>query len=130
VDITCVTIDCHDPAAVATFWNEALHWGGVATAADGSGAVCRPTSGGTYLELIRVPEHKVVKNRVHLGCTAGPIDQLDAEVARLTALGATIAWEENFPPEVAAGYRNVVLRDPEGNEFCLSGGTLPTSASG
>jgi hypothetical protein len=34
--------------------------------------------------------------------------------------------EEELPPEVAAGYRNIVLRDPEGNEFCLSAGTFPT----
>jgi predicted enzyme related to lactoylglutathione lyase len=124
VDITCVTMDCHDPGRVARFWNDALHWGGVAVAADGSGALCGPPGGGTYLELIRVPEDKVVKNRVHLGCTAGSLADLDAEIARLVALGASVAWEEEFPPEVAANYRNVVLRDPEGNEFCLSGGTL------
>lgn len=119
-----MTMDCHDPGRVAEFWNEALHWGGVAVAADGSGALCGPPGGGTYLELIRVPDQKVVKNRVHLGCTAGSLADLDAEIARLVALGASIAWEEEFPPEVAARYRNVVLRDPESNEFCLSGGTL------
>jgi predicted enzyme related to lactoylglutathione lyase len=119
-----VTMDCHDPGRVAEFWNEALDWGGVAVAADGSGALCGPPGGGTYLELIRVPDEKVVKNRVHLGCTAGSLADLDAEIARLVALGASVAWEEQFPPEVAARYRNVVLRDPEGNEFCLSGGTL------
>jgi predicted enzyme related to lactoylglutathione lyase len=125
MDITCVTIDCHDAARVATFWNDALRWGGVAVAPDGSGAVCGPPGGGTYLEMVVVPEAKAVKNRVHLGCTAGPIADLDAEVARLVGLGATVAWEETFPLEVAARYRNVVLRDPEGNEFCLSGGSLP-----
>jgi hypothetical protein len=60
---------------------------------------------------------------MHLGLTAGPLDALDAEIARLEALGATVAWEEEFPPAVAERYRNVVLRDPEGNEFCLSGGS-------
>ena len=128
MDITCVTIDCHDPAAVAAFWNEALRWGGVAVAADGSGAVCGPVTGGTYLEFVRVPDDKIVKNRVHLGCTAGSLDDLDAEITRLQGLGATVAWEEPFPPEVAAVYRNVVLRDPEGNELCLSGGRLPATA--
>jgi hypothetical protein len=124
VEITCVTIDCASPAAVASFWNDALGWGGVAAAADGSGAICGPPSGGTYLEFVKVPEPKTTKNRVHLGCTAGPLGALDAEIARLCRLGATVAWEEEFPPEVAAVYRNVVLRDPEGNEFCLSGGDL------
>jgi catechol 2,3-dioxygenase-like lactoylglutathione lyase family enzyme len=123
VDIICVTLDCADPARVAEFWNAALGWGGVAAAPDGSGAICGPPDGGTYLECIRVPEPKTVKNRMHLGLTAGPLDALDAEIARLEALGATVAWEEEFPPAVAERYRNVVLRDPEGNEFCLSGGS-------
>jgi hypothetical protein len=122
VDLTCVTVDCADPAAVAFFWNEALRWGGVAVSADGSGAVCGPPGGGAYLEFIRVPEGKVGKNRLHLGCSAGSLEQLEAEVERLLALGATVAWEESFPPEVAERYRNLVLRDPEGNEFCLGGG--------
>ncbi len=119
-----MTIDCRDPAKVARFWNEALGWGGVTVAPDGAGAVCRPAAGGLYLEFVTVPEDKVVKNRVHLGCTAGELDALDAEVARLLDLGATIAWEEEFPPEIAARYRNIVLRDPEGNELCLGTGTL------
>src|SRR5688572_22316232 len=126
MEITCVTIDCHDPGLVATFWNEALHWGGTAVASDGTGAICGPRAGGAYLEFIRVPEDKVVKNRVHLGCTAETLDALAAELDRLISLGATLAWEEEFPSEVATAYRNLVLRDPEGNEFCLSAGALPS----
>jgi hypothetical protein len=124
MEIICVTIDCHDPGRVAAFWNDALHWGGVAVADDGSGALCGPPAGGSYLEFVRVPEQKERKNRVHLGCSAGALGDLDGEIARLEALGATVAWEEEFAPAVAAVYRNVVLRDPEGNEFCLSGGDL------
>ena len=125
MEIICVTVDCDNPAAVAQFWNEALRWGGIAVDSDGTGAICGPPSGGSYLEFIRVPEGKVVKNRVHLGCSAGTLDQLDAELRRLQTLGASIAWEEEFPSEIAAVYRNVILRDVEGNEFCLSGGSLP-----
>ena len=66
----------------------------------------------------------LVKTRLHLGCSAGSLEELEAELARLLALGATLAWEESFPPAVAARYRNLVLRDPEGNEFCLGGGRL------
>jgi Glyoxalase-like domain len=108
MDVVCVTVDCAEPAAVAAFWS----------------AICGPEEGGIYLECIRVPEPKTVKNRVHLGCAAGSLAELDAELERLVALGASIAWEETFPPEVAAAYRNVVMRDVEGNEFCLSGGSL------
>lgn len=120
--IICVTVDCADPAAVANFWNEALRWGGVAVSEDGQGAICGPPAGGTYLEFIRVPEQKTVKNRLHLGCAVETLDALDAEIERLQALGATIAWEEEFPRDVATRYRNVVLRDVEGNEFCLGAG--------
>jgi hypothetical protein len=125
MELICVTVDCSDPARVASFWNEALRFGGVAVADDGGGAICGPPDGGLYLEFIRVPEGKVVKNRLHLGGSAGSLGALDAEIARLEALGATVAWEEDFPPEVTAVYRNVVLRDVEGNEFCLSGGDPP-----
>lgn len=86
--IECVTVDCADPVAVATFWNDALGWGGVAAH----------------------PE---------------TLDDFDREMERLEALGASFAWEEEFPPEIAKTYRNVVLRDVGGNEFCLSGGTIP-----
>jgi hypothetical protein len=126
MDITCVTIDCRDPVAVATFWNEALGRGGVTAGADGTSAVCCPPGGGLYLEFVRAPEDKIVKNRVHHGCTAGALNDLDRQIERLCALGAAIAWDEEFSPKAAAKYCNVVLRDPEGNEFCLSGGTLRT----
>jgi hypothetical protein len=127
MEVVCITVDCNEPAVVANFWNSALRWGGVATADDGGGALCGPASGGWYLEFVRVPEPKAVKNRVHVGCTAGRLDALDNEIDRLCGLGASVAWEETFAPEIASVYRNVVLRDPEGNEFCLSGGQLPES---
>src|SRR6185295_918242 len=111
MDITCVTVDCADPGAVAAFWNAALGWGGVAEHEDGTIAICGPVGGGVDLEFVKVPEPKEVKNRVHLGCTAGELDALEAELERLRRLGAVVAWEEDFPE--GAGYRNVVLRDVE-----------------
>jgi predicted enzyme related to lactoylglutathione lyase len=112
VEITCVTVDCADPRRLAEFWSEALGWEMAHVAEDG--AYCRPPEGGAGLEFIRVNELKTVKNRVHLGTRT---DDVDAEVERLILIGATLAWEEEFPPTWP--YRNVVLRDPEGNEFCL-----------
>ena len=125
MDITCVTVDCRDPQAVAAFWNEALGWGGVAHDPVHDIAVCGPPDGGPYLEFVRVPEPKTVKNRLHLGCAVRSLDDLDAELERLLGLGATVAWEEEFPPDVAAVFRNLVLRDVEGNEFCLGAGDYP-----
>ena len=107
IRLSCVTFDCADPVRVAEFWSEALGWprrGDRVEAPDGS----------TYLEFVRVPEPKSVKNRLHLGLSAS---DMDAEIERLVGLGASVAWEEEFPEGWA--YRNVVLRDPEGNEFCL-----------
>ena len=92
--ITCVTVDCRDPAAVANFWSEALHWTTPHVSESGNGASTRPPDGGAYLEFVRVPEDKTVKNRLHLGLNAGTLPELDAELTRPQGLGATIAWEE------------------------------------
>ena len=70
-------------------------------------------SGGPLpLLFLRVPEAKApsAKNRMHLDLRAA---DYDAAVARALALGATPA------DDVYRGDRWRVLRDPEGNEFCI-----------
>jgi hypothetical protein len=62
----------------------------------------------------RVPEPKSAKNRVHLDLQVGP-DNAAGEVDRLVALGATVAWVSSD-----RGPLTTTLRDPEGNEFCVS----------
>lgn len=104
----CVTFDCADAVRIATFWAEALGWKRA-----GEHRV-EPDDGGIFLEFMEVPEPKAVKNRLHLGLNTR---DLDAEIDRLTGLGASLAWEEEFPE--GWPFRNVVMRDPEGNEFCL-----------
>jgi predicted enzyme related to lactoylglutathione lyase len=61
-----------------------------------------------------VPEPKTVKNRVHLDVRVAP-DDIAAEVARLTARGATVLHEGQQGP-----HRWVTIADPEGNELCIS----------
>jgi hypothetical protein len=39
-----------------------------------------------YLEFIAVPEDKVIKNRVHRGCSAGTLEELEAEIERWPSL--------------------------------------------
>jgi hypothetical protein len=56
----------------------------------------------------RVAESKTVKNRVHLDLQVGP-DRHDAEVQRLTDLGATVAWVT-----ADRGPLTTTMRDPEG----------------
>ena len=65
--------------------------------------------GSPRLWFQRVPEAKVVKNRVHLDVRA---DDVAAEVDRLVALGAT-RLDDGPVGDL------VVLRDPEGNELCV-----------
>jgi predicted enzyme related to lactoylglutathione lyase len=107
IHVSCVTFDCGDPDRVAVFWAAALGW-------EKHGHRVEPPDGGTYLEFVSVPERKTVKNRLHLGINS---KDLDAEIERLVGIGASVAWEEEFPTDWP--YRNVVLRDVEGNEFCL-----------
>lgn len=65
----------------------------------------------------RVPEHKTIKNRVHIDVC--PIASQEEEVERLLKLGATKA-------DVGQGdVRWVVMRDPEGNPpVCLRSSSL------
>ena len=76
------------------------------------------TPGFPRLVFGKVPEGKVVKNRVHLDLKA---NDMRAEVQRLKRLGATVLEErgrseEGRDPEVDAW---TVTQDPEGNEFCI-----------
>jgi len=66
------------------------------------------------LELSRTDDPHTVKNRVHLDVAPWADGDLDEEVDRLLALGATRA-------DVGQGddVTWVVLADPGGNEFCV-----------
>ena len=64
-----------------------------------------------------------MKNRVHLDVRAAPglegddrMAALEAECERLVGLGATRV--ARYEAE-QAGSGHIVMRDPEGNEFCL-----------
>lgn len=59
--------------------------------------------------------------RVHLDLNAGERD-LDEEVERLVGLGAQHLDWQHYPAELEPGeLPYVVLADPEGNRFCVSG---------
>jgi hypothetical protein len=110
--VAAIVVDAADPAAQARFWTEATGW--PPAPPSGTAVSLRAASGtGPFLELLEVPEPKRVKNRLHLDVAPYRGDDHAAEVARLRALGATLA---------DVGQRDVtwvVLADPEGNELCV-----------
>ncbi|HEU5157458.1 MAG TPA: VOC family protein [Streptosporangiaceae bacterium] len=61
--------------------------------------------------LQKTTDSKVSKERMHLDLET---DDIDAEVQRLEALGAT-RWDH----QQERGYDFWVLKDPWGNEFCV-----------
>jgi hypothetical protein len=68
--------------------------------------------------FIRVPEPpRAAKNRMHFDLRSPRT--MGAEVRRLTALGATVA--ESFDS-------HVIMRDPEGNVFCVELGPDDSAA--
>jgi predicted enzyme related to lactoylglutathione lyase len=73
----------------------------------------RELGGAARLLFQRVEESKSVKNRLHLDVNVGR-DRIDAEVARLAALGARELWKVDQP-----GAFHTTMADPEGNEFCV-----------
>ena len=135
-----IVFDCADPDKLASFWAAALHYkkqdppAGFASWPDflktlgipesdwtSASAVVDPDGVGPRIFFQRVPEGKVVKNRVHLDLNIGgprnaPPDErrrrVDAEVERLVQLGARQARtvEER-------GEYFVNMFDPESNEF-------------
>jgi predicted enzyme related to lactoylglutathione lyase len=112
--IHSITFDCADPARLAAFWAAAVSY--VVEDADDEGAsVVAPSGSSPRLLFLKVPEGKSVKNRVHLDLR--PANSMQAEVERLEKLGASVP---RFVEE--DGSRFTVMRDPEGNEFCVERG--------
>ncbi len=135
-----ITFDCAEPERVARFWCEVLGYevppapSGFASWAEfdaslpadrrGAAFACvDPSGAGPRLFFQRVPEGKVVKNRVHLDVRVGTglvgqerLAALEAERDRLIALGAS-----HFQTLYADEYNEscIVMQDVEGNEFCL-----------
>ena len=134
-----IVFDAGDPHALAVFWAAALRYevedhsevvhylelAGQLNEVDvlvigkrrvfkDVAACSDPESDGPRLLFQRVPEPKTTKNRVHLDLQVGPMAAA-AEVERLVALGATVAWTTTDRGPVTT-----TLHDPEGNELCVS----------
>lgn len=133
-----ITFDCAEPERLARFWCEVLgyvvppppsgfatwdaYWDDRPEEKRGAWFACQDPSGeGPRLFFQRVPEGKVVKNRVHLDVRVATglvgeerLAALEAECARLLPLGA-VRERVLYDGHDAC----IVMRDIEGNEFCL-----------
>jgi predicted enzyme related to lactoylglutathione lyase len=111
-DLT-VVVDCSDLERTAEFWTAVLGYVRE-DEAQGPYQSLVPSDGiGVELLLQRVPEPKNAKNRLHLDLRTR---DLDGEVARVRALGATRLTLE---PVLEDGWTWHILADPDGNEFCV-----------
>ncbi|WP_200215886.1 VOC family protein [Micromonospora coerulea] len=84
--IVVIAIDANEPRPVAEFWTEVLGWqiveeeaGGITIAPEGA---AWPT-----IDVLKVPERKEIKNRLHLELRADGTTA-EAEGERLVAMGA------------------------------------------
>jgi hypothetical protein len=135
-----VTFDANDPPRLADFWALALgyeiqppppgfdSWDDWATDMgipeenwNDARALVDPTGKGPRVFFQRVPEGKTAKNRVHLdvnvAADAEPEQRrsvVEDTAERLVNEGATSIG----PMEEHGGFW-IVMRDPEGNEFCV-----------
>ena len=141
-----LVIDCASPDLLAHFWAEALHyiiepppaghdtWDefyrsiGVPEEELGIGAdsIADPDGEGPRIWFQVVPEAKSIKNRLHIDVRASggrdtPLEtrreQVEAEAARLEALGAT---RRHAIDEEGLDHYAVAMADPEGNEFDIN----------
>ncbi|KAA9156949.1 VOC family protein [Amycolatopsis acidicola] len=111
--VIAVAVDCHEPETLAEFWKAALGYPETERWQDSHGVtyVELKAPGQASLLFQPVPEAKTVKNRLHLDLAPGTGGQRE-EVERLAALGAELVEDPHDDPWI-------VLRDPEGNEFCV-----------
>lgn len=110
--LAVIAIDAVHPRAVADFWCAVLGWQVIEE--DAGGVSIAPTDRSwPTIDVLPVPETKQVKNRLHFDLRADGLSTAE-ELDRLLALGAQ---RVDIGQDADASW--VVLRDPEGNEFCL-----------
>ena len=118
LSLQCLTVDAHNPKAQAEFWAEVLGWS-IGEDGDEIGywierELNDPNKiGFPDILFLKVPDEKIIKNRLHLDLRP---DNQEAEVARLEKLGAK---RIEIGQSIDADTTWVVMADLEGNEFCV-----------
>jgi predicted enzyme related to lactoylglutathione lyase len=110
--VGAVIIDCHDPQKLAEFWGDLT---GSKPEFVYPEYIFMSKLPGNHIRLAfqKVPESKTIKNRVHLDL--GYKDP-EAFIQRVLELGGSV----NETHQMSEGPPWTVLRDPEGNEFCIT----------
>lgn len=121
-----LVIQSRDTRAQARWWAEVLDWDVELSTEDESVIVPKHTTpepiadvdtwqqASQSMVFVPVSEHKTVQNRLHIDLAPHTSQDRAAEIERLIQLGATHA---NVGQTQAESW--TVLRDPEGNEFCV-----------
>jgi predicted enzyme related to lactoylglutathione lyase len=109
-----ITIDCNNPRKVADFWSAVFGTPVIEAGADRPNWLrLQPLApAGPFINFQPVEEPKVGKARLHLDVL---VNDIDSAVERIVELGGT---DTGARQELRRGSIGV-LRDPEGNEFCL-----------
>jgi catechol 2,3-dioxygenase-like lactoylglutathione lyase family enzyme len=106
--VAALAIDCADPPALAKFWQKLL--GGQVVVDKSGDAELRRSGSNVRFDFLKVPEPKAGKNRLHLDLRSRVYE---AAIVEALSFGATLA------DDIYDGGDWQVMRDPEGNEFCI-----------
>ena len=109
-----VQVDCADPDRLRAWWGAFLGLRAETGDTPPAFRCLEPAPGEGGLCFQRVPEPKVVKNRVHLDIT---VNDLEAATAWVEAHGGRRRGDDADREE--HGWRWRRMADPDGNEFCL-----------
>ncbi|MDH6196017.1 putative enzyme related to lactoylglutathione lyase [Mycobacterium frederiksbergense] len=109
-----ITIDCADPARLASFWSAML---GIAVTVEHGDNSEWATVGSRLgdqprLTFQRVPEPKTGKVRIHLDIQ---VDDIDAGRGRVESLGGHWSGARHDYDEGTV----MLMHDPEDHEFCI-----------
>ncbi len=111
--LVSLCVEAHDPSGLSRFWAGVLGW---EPADDPEGGVTLLPSDDTGFRLRFLPsqETKTGQNRMHFDLTSTSADDQQQTVATAIGLGARHIDVGQRPDE-----GQIVLADPEGNEFCV-----------
>ncbi|MBO0917183.1 VOC family protein [Streptomyces laculatispora] len=134
-----LTLDCADAQVLAVFWKTALgyidkpppppfttreEWFASFDLpeddhVDDSAWLCDPDGAGPGLSILKVPEPKTAKNRLHMDVRVPGHGTPDERWARIKAESERLVQAGGAALEVFDGH-HILMADPEGNEFCVA----------